>query len=523
MRKSSDGFLWTILHNWSLAIIIFLFVIATGIVFWHVAVLSNNLVKTKTLLDAEHYSNALREFRTLYTSEVVETVRGKGIEVTHDYKGKEGAIPLPATLSMLLGQRIAEQGSGAVTRLYSPYPFPWRKAEGGLKDDFAREAWEAFRHNPDHPYYRFVDYAGRPSLRYATADRMRASCVECHNTHPDSPKRDWKEGDVRGILEVILPMDVVAAQTRDGLRGTLILMIGMTLGGISFLAVVINRLRRTSSDLEKHVEELNEREAQIRTINDDLVVARDQAMAASQAKSQFLANMSHELRTPLNAVIGYSEMLRDEAAEMAADEVRSDLSKIHDAGKNLLGMVEGVLDMIKIEGGKMDLEIEPVGVPQIVEEVAEVIRPLAERNSDRLTIRCAPDMGTLKTDRAKLRQCLLQIVGNGAKFTKQGRVEVEVTRAKHEGRDGVAFRISDSGVGMTPDQIKGLFQPFSQADSSFTRRHDGMGMGLALTHKLCGILQGYIAVESEAGKGSTFTLWLPDAIGSRGGGLEGIN
>jgi tRNA A-37 threonylcarbamoyl transferase component Bud32 len=151
-------------------------------------------------------SDALTEFNSLYASEVVARVREHGIDVTHDYQGKPKAIPLPATMSVELGKRIAGRGAGMQVRLYSDYPFIFR-TDGGPKDDFEREALAQLRRQPDRPFYRFEDYNGRPSLRYATASRMRASCIDCHNSHPDSPKRDWKEGDVRGAFEVIFPVN----------------------------------------------------------------------------------------------------------------------------------------------------------------------------------------------------------------------------------------------------------------------------------------------------------------------------
>jgi hypothetical protein len=145
---------------------------------------------------------------------VVARVRELGIEATHDYLSKPGAIPLPATMSVALGKRISDRASGMQVRLYSDYPFPWRRDDGGPRDDFEREALNRLRQNPDEPFYRFQDYRGRSSLRYATASRMRATCIACHNTLKDSPRTDWKEGDVRGVFEVIFPVDKAVTEPR---------------------------------------------------------------------------------------------------------------------------------------------------------------------------------------------------------------------------------------------------------------------------------------------------------------------
>jgi hypothetical protein len=158
--------------------------------------------------NAKLTSDALTEFNTLYASEVVDRVKDR-VEVTHDYESKPGAIPLPATMSNMLGQKIAARGSGMQVRLYSDYPFPWRRLEGGPKDDFEQEALRWLRQHPDEPYYRIKETGGLLSLRYATASRMRKSCIDCHNHREDSPKKDWKEGDVRGVFEIIFPLDKV--------------------------------------------------------------------------------------------------------------------------------------------------------------------------------------------------------------------------------------------------------------------------------------------------------------------------
>ena len=187
-----------LLHERAILVLLLLFCLGMGCMLWYVSRLQSNLIASIALQDASLYAQALAEFRTLYTSEVVEAVRQLGIEVTHDYRSHAGAIPLPVTLTMLLGERISAHEAGAQVRLYSPYPFPARRAEGGLRDAFGQAAWDALQRNPTTSFHRVEDVHGRPALRYATADLMRSSCVNCHNTHPASPKTDWKTGDVRG-------------------------------------------------------------------------------------------------------------------------------------------------------------------------------------------------------------------------------------------------------------------------------------------------------------------------------------
>ncbi len=232
--------------------LVIVFVAAFTILLWHQSRVQENLISTTMLEAAERQTQALSTFRTLYTSNVVETVRHQGIEVTHDYKqgDKKGrAIPLPATMSMELGNAISKHERGGRTRLYSPFPFPYVD-RNGLEDEFAKAAWATLSHNPTKPFYRFEEVEGRPVLRYATADLMRKSCVNCHNSHRDSPKRDWKEGDLRGVLEVTLPLETVATQKKEETRQTIILMIGIAVFGLLTLSLVIGRIRRSSVQAE---------------------------------------------------------------------------------------------------------------------------------------------------------------------------------------------------------------------------------------------------------------------------------
>jgi CheY-like chemotaxis protein/anti-sigma regulatory factor (Ser/Thr protein kinase) len=216
--------------------------------------------------------------------------------------------------------------------------------------------------------------------------------------------------------------------------------------------------------------------------------------------------MSHELRTPLNAIIGYSEMLYETAQDEGQDEFLPDLAKIRDAGRHLLGLINDILDLSKIEAGKMDLYLEDVDLASLIEEVRSIIEPLAAANANRLEIVCPAALGTLHTDRTKLKQSLLNLLSNACKFTREGWVKLEVRAISTE----VSFCIRDTGIGMTEEQLGRLFQAFSQADVSTTRQYGGTGLGLAITKHFCEMLGGRIAVESAPGQGSTFTITLPD-------------
>jgi PAS domain S-box-containing protein len=241
----------------------------------------------------------------------------------------------------------------------------------------------------------------------------------------------------------------------------------------------------------------------------ELQRAKESAEAASRSKSTFLANMSHELRTPLNAIIGYAEMLQEEAEDAGRESFVADLRKIHGAGKHLLGLINDILDLSKIEAGKMDLYIERFEVADVVRGVAETITPLIEKNKNTLSIVCPEDVGAMRGDLTKLRQALLNLLSNASKFTEGGTVELAVSRDSADGRDWLNFRVTDSGIGMSAEQLARLFQPFTQADSSTTRKYGGTGLGLTITRRFSQMLGGDVTVSSRPDGGSVFTIRLP--------------
>ncbi|HET9448970.1 MAG TPA: ATP-binding protein, partial [Steroidobacteraceae bacterium] len=256
---------------------------------------------------------------------------------------------------------------------------------------------------------------------------------------------------------------------------------------------------------QAHEEQIVERER----VEQQLVAAKNAAEEASRTKSAFVANMSHELRTPLNAIIGYSEMLQEDAADLGYVQAVPDLEKIQIAGRHLLGLINDILDLSKIEAGKMTLSVEQFDVTTLITDVVGTAQPLVAAHRNQLLLEISSDAGRMRSDSTKLRQVLLNLLSNAAKFTDRGRITISVAREMREGHAWITIRVKDTGIGMTAEQTSRLFEDFMQADSSTTRRYGGTGLGLAISQRFCRMMGGVITAESEPARGSTFIVSLP--------------
>lgn len=264
-----------LLYKRTILILAILFCTGVAGSLWNVSRLSWNLIESQALENAALYVQTIQAARTLYSSDAVNRIKEiHEITVTHDYKNQAGAIPLPATYLIELGKEVIEKNAGMSVRLYSDYPFPWRQAEGGARDNFELQAIRYLRLHPEQPFYRFIKAKGSLKLRYTQADILQPSCVNCHNTHPSSPKTDWKVGDVRGVLEINSSLDNLMHKTNEGLQGTFITLGMLSMFGLLGLTLVITRLRDTSKELELRV---IERTSELQKANDQLADEREKS------------------------------------------------------------------------------------------------------------------------------------------------------------------------------------------------------------------------------------------------------
>jgi signal transduction histidine kinase/CheY-like chemotaxis protein len=280
----------------------------------------------------------------------------------------------------------------------------------------------------------------------------------------------------------------------------------LVIGGA--MVAICDALRRAILENEETVADLARSRASLLVAKDEADTAKEAAEGANRAKSAFLANMSHELRTPLSAVIGYSEMLEEEAEETGQASMLADLGKIRSNAKHLLSLINDVLDLSKVEANKMDLFLEDTDLSSFLQEAAATVDSLVRRKANTLVLDLGADLGSVRTDVVKLRQCLFNLLSNAAKFTENGRITLSVRREASAGGDWLSFAVADTGIGMTPEQLARLFQRFSQADETTTRRFGGTGLGLALSRAFAQLLGGDISVESTEGQGTCFTLRL---------------
>ena len=461
----------------------------------YVVRVQEHLVRSAAIESASLYADALAEFRTIYTSEVVRVLQAHpDIQITHDYKGRPNAIPLPATLSMDLGERIGTHLSGAEINLYSPFPFPWRRETGGLSDAFRRDAWTALNQTPDQPYFRFTEYKGRPILRYAVADLMREDCVDCHNSHPQTPRNNWKVNDVRGVLEIIHPMDRVIGQVRSGTLGLYVLSAGVTLFGLISLTVLIVRFTRTTAELELMVAE---RTREVEVTQQKLTDAQKQV-----ALGYVSAGIAHEINQPL----GVMKLSFDSLNHAMEAEDRTKVVNLSTRLNRQVNRIDSIISQLDTFswGGVMG-DIKAVDINGMIRGAAEGIQEQFKAQGVALEVKLAKGMPHIQCAEVQMERVLINLMINALQAVElnEGPKLVQVSSRLDD--DAVLIDVQDNGHGIAKEIEGKIFDPF------FTTREVGKGSGLGLS--LClGIIRrfdGRITLTAGLDGGAGFRIHLP--------------
>jgi signal transduction histidine kinase len=462
--------------------------------------ISENIRYSTALKSAEAYSSAMATIRNFYSSEIVPRARKGGATVTHNYADVPGAIPLPATLSIELGELVSRTSTGGRFRFYSRFPFPWR-THGGPRDAFESDALEALSSGKRKDFVRVEVINGEPVLRYAAPVRMGESCVACHNSTPNSPKTDWKVGDVRGVQSVQVPLPKLSIGDTFQQFGLYVFMVLGGVTGLWLFAFLLRRLNRVVVQERRLLDASKMR-------NEELQVAKTAAEQANHSKSEFLANISHELRTPLNAINGFSEaMLSQVHGPMQNTHYEEYVRDIRESGGQLLDLINILLDLSKIEAGKYELYEEEVDMHAVISAAMRLVRGQARATNIRLQTRLTADLPYLYADERAMRQIVLNLLANAVKFTSEGGKVLVLADIDTDG--SFLLGVADTGIGIAEADISRVMLPFERANASHIRKTEGAGLGLPLVASLVRLHGGIIKIESTVGEGTTVLIRFP--------------
>ena len=410
------------------------------------------------------------------------------MQAAHDYRAREATIPLPATMMMMLSFRTGAENREAKSRLYSPYPFPWRRQTGGLRDGFGQDAWAFLSQNPNTPFFRFSRVDGDMVLRYATADVLESNCVSCHNTYPGSSKTDWWPGDVRGILEVDIPLSGWLENSLRNIFETVVLFLLMLLFMVFVVGIALRHWKNAT--------------AEARHATDLLDAALSKEREYNTLQRQFVSMMSHEVRTPLAIIDGTAQRMTRHAAKLTPEILEQRIDTIRNSVKRMTELIESSLSAARIEAGTITKRLEQTDLGGLIATICESHRKLIAPRE------ILVDVGALHrqiyVDPSLLDQVINNLVSNAIKYAP-GDSPIEVKGWTERGH--AVFSVRDYGLGIPEKDLAKLFTQFFRAGTSTGIA--GTGIGLHLAKHFVELHDGTIDVVSVEGEGSTFTVRLP--------------
>ena len=488
------------------------FILSTAIFFSYLDHMHLKAVSESAYKTSKGYAVMISQFRSLYSSAIINMEKTFDIELTHDYHFKEMSLPLHSTMSLLLNEKINQSGITHV-KLYSAYPFAWRKEVGGVNDDFAKAAWQALSDHPNNPFTRIEEVKGILSIRYAIADTLKPECVFCHNHYADTPKNDWKNGDLISVLEITEPVIIKKNATSRYFTHIKVMfcvvllivlvafyfLLGRLTQNKKVLAAVNSQFRQSLKDyknLQYSLQEANDKSAMQKQ---QTALALKEAQEANKIKSVFLANISHEIRTPMNAILGYTNILKSNPS-IQGENLKS-LFIINKSGEHLLNLINDILDVSKLESGASKLHITNFDILEVCNSSVEIFALKASQKQ--LTLTFVTDINTdaltVNGDQLKLRQVIINLIGNALKFTSKGRVILKLNVQE----DSVfSFSVIDTGIGVHQQYQASIFDSFNQGEN--TSDFDGVGLGLSISKKYLQLMHSDIQILSTPGIGSKF-------------------
>ena len=421
--------------------------------------------------EAARISDVISTFRTLYTSEVIAKLEDKGIEITHDYKDKVNAIPLPATLSMHIGESLMEGKEKHSVTLYSPYPFPHRTAKAGLNDDFKKEAWDYLQKNPTKNFTRFEIIDGEKFLRYASADVMRISCVNCHNTHPNTPKVGWKVGDVRGVLEVRKIVPTLSSNMDAEFYASTVYIIIPFLIILVVLIYLVWRFKNISNKFKEQKREIEE--------------SRKALGESISELNKIGYAFSHDLKTPIHGINSLATHIKNDLGDSITEDISSSFDLIQKRTLRMSKMIEGYGKYIQ------NVQTKVVLSEFFVDEFFDhILFNLLGNSSNKITY--PQDRKIIKTDRIKLSILFHEILDNSIAHNSQDIKKIDITFEDSETH--LLFTVTDNGDTIDPKYFEKVFEPLQTLE--LKDKNHGVGMGLAIASKIIKQLNGSITFKT---------------------------
>ena len=463
---------------------------------WHH---SKDIRETTALKAAEAYSQSVSAMRSFYSRHVVPRAQKAGATVSHDYKASETTIPFPATLTIELANELRESNSAFSFNFYSNQPFPWRSTR--VLEKFEIEALGILNSRSTEKFVRYENYKGQRSVRIAYPVIMGETCVACHNSHPLSPRTDWKVGDIRGVQQITLPLANVGTSFLPDMRRSAFYIGIFALAGLVLIWLL---LRETQA----RIEQTRKLAADAEIRNLELAAAKAEAERANRAQGELIANVGHELRTPLNSVIGFSEILKDERmGPMGSPEYPEFAGEIHSSGTQLLEIINSILYMSQLESGSAEMHQEILSLDRVISSNVEAFKAAAEAEGISLKPMIMPDLPPVLFDRNGLSRIMHYILDNAIKFGSRGSKVWVAARVLKDG--GIEIRCKDTGAGIAEDVLLEVLKPFRQADGARSRRFEGVGLGLTMANSIAKLHNTTIDLESIEGIGTTVILKIP--------------